>query len=532
MAPTSAPQSIVRGVGVDARRHLHHVVDDALQALDVVGHHARQLLLVRRQPPLRAAARWPARSPPAGCGSRARCRPRPGPSPPASPAAGAPARCAGPRAAARSRPRSASVVAALAVAARPREAHAQAQRARRAVVEAQHHVAPPSGQRPCVEGLLDRRPGQPAHAGSSCSSNGAARAMPLRRQQRARRRVGRAHAQAAVDHQHAVGHLLDHQPVQLRLLARQLEAAARGRSSRASRPASSPASSGDDEEADAGQPGWRQPQRQSPAVRPVARPPNSSISDTAAVVASASSRGSQHAGHQHRQHQQRRVVEAPCGRQQMQRRERQTGRRRSCQATAASCQAGPPLGGRPRKRGSSPQRQRLRGIQQTRRSMPRRQGAEQAAEICASSSATPSDRARADKDAVQALERADTARSDDASRLTRQEAAVGRRCAVAPARHEARIVRRWSAPPRSSDVGATPIASNSDRRRCGAAPGASLRRRSAPVARSGTGSPSPPPRRSTVGRSEAGCSSLHHATPTGRGSVIARPAAVAMRSLQ
>jgi hypothetical protein len=31
-----------------------------------------------------------------------------------------------------------------------------------------------------------------------------------------------------VDDQHAVGHLLDHQPVQLRLLARQFQAAARG----------------------------------------------------------------------------------------------------------------------------------------------------------------------------------------------------------------------------------------------------------------------------------------------------------------
>ena len=89
-----------------ARRHLHHVVDDALEALDVVGHHAHQLALRRVGARLRAAARWPARSPPAGCGSRARCRPRRGPSRPASPAGCAPARCARPRGTARRTPRS------------------------------------------------------------------------------------------------------------------------------------------------------------------------------------------------------------------------------------------------------------------------------------------------------------------------------------------------------------------------------------------------------------------------------------------
>ncbi len=52
--------------------------------------------------------------------------------------------------------------------------------------------------------------------------------MPVGREQAARGRVGGAHAAASVDHQHAVLHLLDHQPVQLRLLARHFHVAARG----------------------------------------------------------------------------------------------------------------------------------------------------------------------------------------------------------------------------------------------------------------------------------------------------------------
>ena len=88
-----------------AGRHLHHVVDDALQPLDVVGHHRVSWRWPASSRP-RPATHWPARSPPAGCGSRARCRPTRVPSRPAFPAACAPACCARPRAAARRTPRS------------------------------------------------------------------------------------------------------------------------------------------------------------------------------------------------------------------------------------------------------------------------------------------------------------------------------------------------------------------------------------------------------------------------------------------
>jgi DNA-binding NarL/FixJ family response regulator len=53
------------------------------------------------------------------------------------------------------------------------------------------------------------------------------RPQPLVDQQGPRSRVGSTRSQAPVDDQDAVDHLLDHQPVELRLLAREFQAAAR-----------------------------------------------------------------------------------------------------------------------------------------------------------------------------------------------------------------------------------------------------------------------------------------------------------------
>ncbi len=137
----------------------------------------------------------------------------------------------------------------------------------------QCQVASRLGPGAFVEGsrhrMLERLPGRRA---LQLERGGAAHA--LGGQQAARRRVGRAHAGAPVDHQHAVGHLLDHQAVQLRLLPRELQAAARGQFL-ARQPARQFAGQqGDHEEADAGQPGLREARHVAPSsLRAATRSP-------------------------------------------------------------------------------------------------------------------------------------------------------------------------------------------------------------------------------------------------------------------
>jgi hypothetical protein len=81
-------------------------------------------------------------------------------------------------------------------------------------------------------------------------------------------------------------------------------------SSRARRPASSPASSVMTNRPMPARPGALQHQRRVATVGDARQASASSSSATAGAVPSASSRERQHAGHQHRQHQQRREVEA------------------------------------------------------------------------------------------------------------------------------------------------------------------------------------------------------------------------------
>ena len=160
-----------------------------------------------------------------------------------------------------------------------------------AVAEGQQHVAPglgpvALGQRP-LHRLLQRRPG----ARGRCSENGAGGLRPCVDQQRARRRVGGAHARRAVDHQHAVGHLLDHQPVQLRLLARQLQAAARRQLLARQAAGQFAGQQRDDEQAQAGQAGLQHQRRRiGAAASAVRQATSSSTSATPAAVASASRR--------------------------------------------------------------------------------------------------------------------------------------------------------------------------------------------------------------------------------------------------
>ena len=106
------------------------------------------------------------------------------------------------------------------------EAHPHAQRPVRIGSELQRHVAArfrPGGigERPLDR--VDQRP--PGRYAAQLERRRPAHAF--RGQQAARRRVGGADLAAAVDHQDAVLHFLDHEAIERRLLPRHLEAAAR-----------------------------------------------------------------------------------------------------------------------------------------------------------------------------------------------------------------------------------------------------------------------------------------------------------------
>ena len=163
-------------------------------------------------------------------------------------------------------------------------------------------------------------------AGTPRSWNGAARLVPSRREQAPRRRIGGADLAGPVDDEHAVFHLLDHEPVELRLLARHLEAAARAQLL-AREPAGELAGEhGDDEEAAAGEAGLRHQQRRV-AARDQAEPRGAEQRqrrDGGGREREDARR--QHAGHQHRQDEQGDVVEARSRRGDVQRgEERQVG---------------------------------------------------------------------------------------------------------------------------------------------------------------------------------------------------------------
>ena len=115
--------------------------------------------------------------------------------------------------------------------------------------------------------------------------------MPLGSQQAPRRRIRRAHAAAPVDDEHAVLHLLDHQAVELGLLTRHLQAAARRLLLARQPPRQFAGQDGDDEEPAAGQPRLRHQQRRLAARRQAEPRGGSRISVTPAAVARASSRG-------------------------------------------------------------------------------------------------------------------------------------------------------------------------------------------------------------------------------------------------
>ena len=96
------------------------------------------------------------------------------------------------------------------------------------------------------------------HGSKPRSSNGAGRQSALSSQQTACGRIGGPHAGAPIDHQHAVLHLLDDQPVQLFLLLREFEAAACGDLFAGEPAREFTGKDRDDEEAAAGQSGLRQ----------------------------------------------------------------------------------------------------------------------------------------------------------------------------------------------------------------------------------------------------------------------------------
>ena len=130
-------------------------------------------------------------------------------------------------------------------------------------------------------------------AGTPRSWNGAARLVPSGASRRRADGIGGADLAGPVDDEDAVFHLLDHEPVELRLLARQLEAAARAQLL-AREPAGELAGEhGDDEEAAAGQAGLRHQQRRRRrrATRTPSHAVPSSASVATAAVASARTRG-------------------------------------------------------------------------------------------------------------------------------------------------------------------------------------------------------------------------------------------------
>ena len=199
----------------------------------------------------------------------------------------------------------------------PHEAHAHAQRAHMAVAKDQRHILAGLGPTAILQRLLSRLQ-QGAPGGRAVEHEGRGRAQALVDQQRTGRRVGRTHEQAAIDHQHAVGHLLDHQAVQLRLLARQLQAATRGRFFARQARRQFTGQQGDHEQAHAGQARLQHRARPFDAQRRTPGRQQQHQRHRRGGAQRQQARG-QHAGHQHRQHEQRRVVEGTAHLQQVQR---------------------------------------------------------------------------------------------------------------------------------------------------------------------------------------------------------------------
>ena len=358
-----------------------------------------------------------------------------------------------------------------------REAHAHAQRARSSRARTAARTSrPASGQRAVGEGALDRVDQRAARPARRAARTAPARLMPSRREQaRAppgwRRAPGRARSTTSTPS----CHLLDHQPVQLRLLARQLEAAARAQLL-AREPAGQLAGEQrDDEEAAAGEAGLRHQQRRCRRRRaqPSQAAPSSASVATAAVAERQHARR-QHAGHQHRQHQQRHVVEARAAASEVQRGEdSQVDADRREPLRAAQARQRLRRGAAP-KRGSSHIADRQRRVAEAEQRRPaRRAQAEHAGDASVTTSATPSAARARDEGAVDALERR-------RRRSTRALPRAGAR--AAPARR-----RRHDAATRDSSVGAassgrrrTRRTSDSSRR---AAPAAAARGRRTPIRR-------------------------------------------------
>ena len=259
LRPLGADGADLRG-GVDRaeflhlpRRHLHHVVDDALEPLDVLAHHHHQLTLGRVGRVLGEQG--------IGLGDRGERIPD------LVGDAGRDAPHGGELLLAAARLHAADVLeeedAELLARRRlalPREADAHAQGPARVGGELDRDVAAGLGPRRLGEGALDgANERAPSRDAAQLERRGSARSF--RHEQASRRRIGGAHLSRAVDDQHAVLHLLDHEPVELGLLARHLEAASRAQFL-ARKPAGELAGEhGDDEEAAAREPRLRHQQR-------------------------------------------------------------------------------------------------------------------------------------------------------------------------------------------------------------------------------------------------------------------------------
>ena len=304
-----------------------------------------------------------------------------------------------------------------------READANAQGAQLGGVELEHHIAagfgPDRVDKRALDRANERRPSfdaaqlerrRPTHA--------------ARREQTARRRVGGANAAAPIDDEHAVLHLFDHQPIQLRLLACELEAALGGELFSREPTGELAGEHGDDEQAAAGEPRLAH-QRGRVAALQRGEPGSAEQADR-------DDRGGrqrrharrQHAGHQHWQHQQCNVVEARRARQQVQ----------GIEADDVGADRRQPLRpAQPRKlirrdlaakTRQQPHAQREREVADTdERHAPARPHTEQRGDDDRQQQRDAERGARAEEDAIDAIE-GRLASAEDAPRLARQEARV------------------------------------------------------------------------------------------------------------
>ena len=241
---------------------------------------------------------------------------------------------------------------------------------------------------------------------------------------------------------HAVDHLLDHQPIQLSLLTRQFEAATRGLLLAGQAPGQLASQQRDDKESDTGQTGGRHRGRH--IAQAVARAPSRHEQHQR----HRRGRGQcwhacgQHAGHQHRQDEQRDVVERRARVECVQCRERQQVKADGGQPlTAAEPRVRVGAGTKARQQ---PERQGLRCIEHAHRHRQGRTHAEDIANELCEQERQAEHRPCTDEDPIQALERAAAGR-DDAARLARQEAAVGRQRSFSPRRRGTRPLRIDSA---------------------------------------------------------------------------------------